>query len=627
MTGGQKFDGPLSVPDIVRQVAAEGVERIVVVTDEPEKYRGVTLLPGVPVHHRDELDRVQRELREFEGVSALVYDQTCAAEKRRRRKRGAFPDPQKRVVINELVCEGCGDCSVQSNCVSVEPLETEFGRKRTINQSSCNKDYSCVKGFCPSFVTVEGGRLRRGKGAADAGDDWLPLPEPALPAAERPFGILVTGIGGTGVVTIGALLGMAAHMEGKGVTVLDMTGLAQKNGAVMSHIRIAPRPEDLYSARIGSGEADAVIGCDMVVAASAEAQSKMASGRTRLAINSTEIPTAEFARNPDWVFPGADMQAELRAAVGAPNANFVDATALATALMGDAIATNPFMLGFAYQKGMVPVSAAAIERAIELNGVAVEANRKAFMWGRRAASDLARVQRVAIPAEVVPITQHLSRSVDEVIARRVEFLTDYQDAKYAARYRALVNRVRDAEAAQGLGTKLGEAVARYYFKLMAYKDEYEVARLFTRANFMQRINAAFEGDFALKFHLAPPALNRPDPVTGIAKKSEFGPWVLTAFKVLAKLKGLRGTAFDVFGKTAERRMERQLIADYERTVEEILARLRNNNHATAIAIASIPEEIRGYGHVKMRHLQAAKAKEAELLAEFRSPAPAPARAA
>jgi indolepyruvate ferredoxin oxidoreductase len=321
------------------------------------------------------------------------------------------------------------------------------------------------------------------------------------------------------------------------------------------------------------------------------------------------------------------MQSELRAAVGAANANFVDATALATALMGDAIATNPFMLGFAYQKGMVPVSAAAIERAIELNGVAVEANRKAFLWGRRAAHDLARVERVAIPAEVVPITQHLSRSVDEAIARRVDFLTEYQDAKYAARYRALVDRVREVEAAQGLGTKLGEAVVRYYFKLMAYKDEYEVARLYARVDFMQRVNATFEGDFSLKFHLAPPALNKPDPATGIAKKSEFGPWVLTAFKVLAKLKGLRGTALDVFGRTEERRIERQLIVDYEKTIDELLARLRRENYSTAVAIASIPEEIRGYGHVKARHLAAAKAKEAELLAAFRSPAPAPAKAA
>jgi indolepyruvate ferredoxin oxidoreductase len=627
MTGGQKVDGPLSVPDIVRQVAAEGVERIVVVTDEPEKYRGVALSPSTPVHHRDELDHVQRELREFNGVSVLVYDQTCAAEKRRRRKRGTFPDPQKRVFINDLVCEGCGDCSVKSNCVSVEPLETEFGRKRVINQSSCNKDYSCVKGFCPSFVTVEGGRPRRGKALAEGAEEWAPLPEPTLPATDRPYGILVTGIGGTGVVTIGAVLGMAAHIEGKGVTVLDMTGLAQKNGAVMSHIRIGNRPEDLYSARIASGEADAVIGCDLVVAAGAEAQSKMAAGRTRLAINSAEIPTAEFTRDPDWRFPASDMHTDVTAAVGAAAVEFVDGTRLATALMGDAIATNPFMLGFAYQKGLIPVSVAALERAIELNGVAVEANRKAFLWGRRAAYDLARVEQAARSAEVIPISQHLSRTLDEAIARRVAFLADYQDASYAGRYRALVGRVREAEAAKAHGTKLTEAVARYAFKLMAYKDEYEVARLYARPEFVQQLNAAFEGDFKLKFHLAPPLLNKPDPVTGEARKSEFGPWVLAAFRVLAKLKGLRGTALDIFGKTEERRMERQLIADYEKTVDGLLAKLDRERHATAVAIASIPEEIRGFGHIKMRSVKAAKAKEAQLRAAFESPAPAPAKAA
>jgi indolepyruvate ferredoxin oxidoreductase len=627
MTGGQRIDGPLNVPMIVDQVAAEGVERIVVVTDEPDKYRGVALKGGAPVEHRDDLDRVQRDLREYRGVSVLVYDQTCAAEKRRRRKRGTFPDPQKRVFINDLVCEGCGDCGVKSNCVSVEPLETEYGRKRTINQSSCNKDYSCVKGFCPSFVTVEGGRVRRGKAASDGVDDWGPLPEPQRPVIGAPYGILVTGIGGTGVITVGALLGMAAHLEGKGVSVLDMTGLAQKNGAVMSHLRIANRPEDLYAARIGAGEADCVIACDMVVAAGAEAQSKMQAGRTHLVVNSAEVPTAEFTRNPDWLFPGSDMQSELRGAVGATNADFIDATRLATALMGDAIATNPFMLGYAYQKGLVPVAAAAIDRAIELNGVAVEANRKAFLWGRRAAQDPARVEKVATPAEVIPIAQHLSRSLDETIARRVDFLTDYQNVAYAARYRALVERARRVETDRGLGTKLAEAVARYYFKLMAYKDEYEVARLYTRPEHLQRLNATFEGDFRLRFHLAPPLLNRPDPVTGEARKSEFGPWVLTAFKVLARLKGLRGTAFDVFGRTAERRTERQLIADYERTADELLTRLSRDNHATAVAIASIPEEIRGYGHVKARHLKGAKAKEAELLAAFRSPAPTAAKAA
>jgi indolepyruvate ferredoxin oxidoreductase len=627
MTGGQRVDGPLTVPMIVDQVAAEGVERIVVVTDEPDKYRGVTLKGGVPVRHRDDLDAVQRDLREFAGVSVLVYDQTCAAEKRRRRKRGTFPDPQRRVFINELVCEGCGDCGVKSNCVSVEPLETEFGRKRAINQSSCNKDYSCVKGFCPSFVTVEGGRVRRGKALADGGDDWGPLPEPQLPVLDGPYGVLVTGIGGTGVITVGALLGMAAHIEGKGVSVLDMTGLAQKNGAVMSHVRIADRPEALYSARIAAGDANAVIACDMVVAASAEAQSKMQPGRTRLVVNSAEVPTADFTRNPDWVFPAGDMQSEIRDAVGAAGADFVDATRLATALLGDAIATNPFMLGYAYQKGLVPVTAAAIERAIELNAVAVDANRKAFLWGRRAAHDLARVERIAAPPEVIPIAQHLSRSLDEVIARRVEFLTEYQDASYAARYRRLVDRVRAAESGQGLGAKLTEAVARCYFKLMAYKDEYEVARLYARPEFLQRVNGAFDGEFKLKFHLAPPLLNKPDPVTGEARKSEFGPWMLTAFRVLAKLKGLRGTALDVFGRTEERRTERQLIADYERTIDEVLGRLDRDRLATAVAIASVPEEIRGFGHVKMRHLKAAKAKEAELLAALRSPTAAPAKAA
>jgi indolepyruvate ferredoxin oxidoreductase len=626
MTGGQRVDGPLSVPMIVSQVAAEGVEKIVVVTDEPEKYHGVALKPAVPVRHRDDLDAVQRELREYPGVSILVYDQTCAAEKRRRRKRGTFPDPQKRAFINELVCEGCGDCSVQSNCVSVEPLETEFGRKRTINQSSCNKDYSCVKGFCPSFVTVEGGRVRRGKALAEGADGWPQLPEPAPASIERPYSILVTGIGGTGVITVGALLGMAAHIEGKGVSVLDMTGLAQKNGAVMSHVRIARRPEDIHAVRIAAGEADCVIGCDMVVAAGAEAQSKMQTGRTRLVINSAAVPTAEFTRNPNWLFPGADMQSELKAAVGAANAEFVDATRLATALMGDAIATNPFMLGFAYQRGFVPVSAAAIERAIELNGVAVEANKQSFLWGRRAAHEPARVEKVATPAEVIPISQHLSRSLDELIARRAEFLTDYQDAAYAGRYRALVNRVRQTESDRGLGAKLTEAVARYFFKLMAYKDEYEVARLYTRPEFAQRLQATFEGDYTLKFHLAPPILAKPDPVTGVPRKREFGPWMMSAFKVLATLRGLRGTALDPFGRTEERRMERQLIADYEQTVEELLAKLDRDNHATAVAIASVPDEIRGYGHIKLRTLKTAKANEADLLAAFRSPR-SPAKAA
>jgi indolepyruvate ferredoxin oxidoreductase len=626
MTGGQKVDGPLTVPMIVAQVAAEGVERVVVVTDEPEKYASVALPGSVPVRHRDELDAVQRELREYSGVSVLVYDQTCAAEKRRRRKRGTFPDPAKRAFINEAVCEGCGDCGEKSNCVSVEPLETEFGRKRQINQSACNKDFSCVKGFCPSFVTVEGGKLR--KGAASGRDAALPaLPAPVLPDLAETHDILVTGIGGTGVITIGQILGMAAHLEGKGVTVLDQTGLAQKNGAVVSYVRIAQRPEQLHAPRITAGGAEAVIGCDLVVSASGEALSKMHAGHTRAVVNRACAPTADFTHKPDWEFPEAAMERAIVDGVGAGNASFVDASRIATALMGDAIATNMFMLGYAWQKGLVPVSEAAILRAVELNAVAVEANCKSFLWGRYAAHEPEAVEKYARPAEVIPLDSRPSRTLDEAVARRVEFLTGYQDARYAARYRALVDRVRSAEAAQGLGTKLTEAVARGYFKLMAYKDEYEVARLYSRPEFLQRIRATFDGDFRLKFHLAPPLLNRPDPVTGEARKSEFGPWMLGAFRVLAKLKDLRGTALDVFGRTEERRMERRLIVDYERTIDELLAKLDRERHATAVAIARIPEEIRGFGHVKMRNLKTAKEKEAALLAAFRSPAPAPAKAA
>jgi indolepyruvate ferredoxin oxidoreductase len=632
MTGGQQVDGQLSVPQITRQLAAEGVEKIVVVTDEPHKYGARQgFAPGVPVHHRDQLDRVQREVRDWSAahsaVSAIIYDQTCAAEKRRRRKRGTFPDPQKRAFINELVCEGCGDCGIKSNCVAVEPLETEFGRKRVINQSACNKDFSCVNGFCPSFVTVEGGRPRRGKALASGAESWPDLPEPTLPTTSAPYNILVTGIGGTGVVTIGALLGMAAHLEGKGVSVLDMTGLAQKNGAVTSHIRVGRRPEDIHAVRVAAGEADLVLGCDMLVAAGSEALAKMQTARTRLVINSAEVPTADFTRNPEWTFPGGDMQAELKGAVGAGSADFVDGTRIATALMGDAIATNLFMLGFAWQKGLVPVSAAAIERAIELNGVAVEANRTAFTWGRRMAHDPKAVEKVASPADIIPISHRVSRNLDELVARRAEFLIGYQDAAYAERYRKLVNRVRQVEADRVGGTRLTEAVARYYFKLLAYKDEYEVARLFTRPDFMQRVDGAFEGDFKLRFHLAPPLIAKPDPVTGEPRKRAFGPWMMSVFRLLARLKGLRGTALDIFGYSDERRRERELIVDYEQALEEILAGLGRDNHATAVAIASIPEEIRGFGPVKARHLEKAKVHEAALLTRFRAAGGAPEKAA
>src|SRR5215510_5578107 len=467
MTGGQRHDGPLDPAMISRQIAAEGVRPIIVVTDEPEKYpHGTSWASGVTIRHRDELDSVQRELRETPGVSALIYDQTCASEKRRRRKRNEYPDPAKRVVINERVCEGCGDCSVKSNCLSVEPLETEYGRKRTINQSSCNKDYSCLKGFCPSFVTVEGGRLKKGKSAAKGGEEFPPIGEPALAPPENAYGILVTGIGGTGVITIGQIIGVAAHLEGKGVSVLDMSGLAQKYGAVMSHVQVAPSAQDIHATRLDTGGAHLVLGCDLVVTASTEALAKMAPSRTRALVNASVTPTAEFVRNPNWQLPGSDLQREIRESVQVTD--FVAATELATGLMGDAIATNMFMLGYAYQKGWVPLAGESLERAIELNGVAVEFNKKSFLWGRRAAADQEKVRRIATPAEVIPIDQHFSRNLDELVERRATFLSEYQDAAYADRYRSLVDRVRSLEQDKTGSSKLAEAVARYFHKLLAY---------------------------------------------------------------------------------------------------------------------------------------------------------------
>jgi indolepyruvate ferredoxin oxidoreductase len=625
MTGGQPVDGPISPAIIARQVAAEGVEKIVVVSDEPDKYPSGYFATGIAIHHRDDLDKVQRELRDTAGCTVLLYDQTCAAEKRRRRKRGKYPDPAKRVFINELVCEGCGDCGVKSNCVSVAPVETEFGRKRTIDQSSCNKDFSCVNGFCPSFVTVEAGGLRKPK-RADA-LDVTALPDPAVPVTTEPYGILVTGIGGTGVVTIGALLGMAAHLAGKGCSVLDMTGLAQKNGAVVSHVRIADTPERIHATRIAAGEAKLVLACDILTGVGDEAVAKMQRGVTKALVNTALVMPAEFTRNADLKFPLGSMEHEIRDAVAPGDAEFLDATRLATGLMGDSIATNLFMVGFAYQRGLIPLGEDAILRAIELNGAAVESNKQSFRWGRLAAVDPARVAAAAVPASAKPDSQRLSESVDEMIARRAAFLTDYQDAAYARRYTDFVAKVRAAETARLSGkTALTEAVARYYFKLLAIKDEYEVARLYTDGDFLKRVAAQFEGDYKLNFHLAPPLSNKPDPVTGEAKKSTYGPWMMTAFRVLAKMKWLRGTALDVFGKTHERRTERRLITDYEALIDELLPRLAAHNHAIAAELASIPEHIRGYGHVKDRHLKAAKTKEAALVASFRAAAPGAAAA-
>jgi indolepyruvate ferredoxin oxidoreductase len=629
MTGGQPLDGSLTVPRVARQLAAEGVGPIVVVSDEPEKYApGTDFPPGATVRHRDDLDAVQRDLRELKGVTAIVYDQTCAAEKRRRRKRGRFPDPAKRVVINDLVCEGCGDCSTASNCVSITPVETEFGRKRAIDQSSCNKDFSCLKGFCPSFVTVEGGSLRK-RSAGDIGEADLPaLSDPTLPALDEPYGILVTGVGGTGVVTIGALIGMAAHLEGKGVTVLDMTGLAQKGGAVLSHVRIALSPDAIAAVRIANGGAHLLLGCDLVVSASGEAVSKLRPGHSRAVVNSHQTMTGDFTRNPDLAFPGRELSRAVTAAVGQGGAEFLDATGLATGLLGDSLATNLFMLGFAYQRGLVPVSAEAIDRAIELNGAAVDFNRRAFRWGRRAAVDRELVAARATPASVMPDSHHRSETLDEAIVRRITFLTRYQNAAYAQRYADWVERMRAAETASLAGsTSLTDAVARALFKLMAYKDEYEVARLYTDSDFLKRVGEQFEGDYKLRFHLAPPLIADRDPTSGHPTKREYGPWMLIAFRVLARLKGLRGTSFDIFGRTEERRAERRAITDYEATLGEIIANLSAATHATAVELASLPQEIRGFGHVKEANRRRVATRAASLLARLRDPAVAPALAA
>ena len=621
MTGGQTNEGGLNVPQIARQVAAEGASRVIVVSDEPWKYPKDTDWPrGLTVHHRDELDALQRDLTTVPGVSVLIYDQTCAAEKRRRRKRGTFPDPDKRVVINDLVCEGCGDCGVKSNCVSVQPLMTEWGRKRTIDQSSCNKDYSCLNGFCPSFVTVHGAKLKKGEGVAHP-ENWPALPAPSLPLTNHPYSIIVTGIGGTGIVTIGAIVGMAAHLEGKGAGVIDMAGLAQKGGAVYSHIRIANTPEEIHAIRVAAGSADLVLGGDSVVAGTKKVLGAIKAGHTRVVVNTAEFLPGDFTRNADFSLPTERLKRAISAAAGPGQSHFVDASRLATALLGNSIGSNMFMLGYAFQAGALPLSAEAIEKAIEMNGEAVAMNVAAFRYGRRAAVDPAALEALVKPAPgLANESLRLSQSFAETVDRRVAFLTAYQSARYARRYLALVEKIKATEAVKAPGQcALTEAVARYLFKLMAYKDEYEVARLYTDTSFVERVKNTFDGDnLRFEFHLAPPLLARRDKVTGEPKKMSFGPWMLGAFRVLAKFKFLRGTPLDPFGYTAERRTERRLIAEYCDLLADIAERLTPDNHDLAVALAALPEKIRGFGHVKQRHLTAAKAEEAALREQFRA---------
>ncbi len=632
MTGGQPVDGQTSVPQIARQVEAEGVKRLVVVSDEIGKYDGHHgLFPaGTTFHDRSELDAVQRELREIAGVTVLIYDQTCAAEKRRRRKKGEFPDPNKRIFINESVCEGCGDCGQASNCLSVVPVETDFGRKRAIEQSSCNKDFSCVNGFCPSFVSVHGAKLKKRAGAAfgpaDLAREIAAIQPPATWSWTGPFDMLVTGVGGTGVVTVGALVTMAAHLEGKQSSVLDFMGFAQKGGAVLSFVRVAPTQDLLNQVRIDTQQADVLLACDMVVGASADALATVKAGRTVILANTHELPTAAFVRNPDASLQADSLLAKMRHAVGegAGLLASIDAQDIAQRLMGDTMPSNIVMLGACWQRGLVPVSFEALMRAIELNGVAVENNKTAFALGRLAIAAPEALRRLAGEQAGSAVQWFNFDQLDDkdgqpgLISRRKAFLTEYQDAAYASRYEALVQRVRAAESAlgdAGKGLRLTKAVARYYAKLLAIKDEYEVARLYTDGKFEAALKAQFEDWDHLSFHMAPPLIAKPG-ADGRAKKVELGSWTFKALKTLAKFKGLRGSALDLFGKTEERRIERQLIRDYEALVDELLVHLNADKLDVAIKLARLPEGIRGYGHVKLANVVTVRAQWKDLLDRF-----------
>ena len=619
MTGGQPNEGKLTPWAIANQVAAEGAERVVVVTDEPEKYDSSTNWPPyTKIHHRSELGPVQQELAAIKGVTVMIYDQTCASEKRRRRKRGAFPDPDKRIVINEQVCEGCGDCGVKSNCVAVGAVETEFGRKRQIDQSACNKDFSCVNGFCPSFVTVHGGKLKTGKSAPGIGAQLPQIPEPKLPALEGSYGIIVTGVGGTGVVTVGAVLGMAAHMEGKGTAIIDMAGLAQKGGEVSSHLRIAPTPDDIKSIRIAASGADLILGCDMVTASTQKVLGSIEKGRTTVVLNSHEKLSGEFTQNVDFSFPTQRIIKTLEKTAGIEKTSVVEAEKLAVALFGDAIASNMFMLGFAWQNGGLPVSEKAIMSAIELNGVQIPMNQAAFQWGRVAAHDQSLLPENDRPVADVLEHRKQSETVDEVIERRIARLSAYQNTAYANRFAKRMAQVKQAEeSAGGKKGELTKAVAHNLYKLMAIKDEYEVARLYSNGDFLKQVSSQFESWDSFEFHLAPPLFTKRDDKGHLIKK-QYGPWMMKAYGWLARARFLRGGAFDVFGYTAERKMERELLADYEVVLDEIVVELNGKNLKAAVELAKYPETIRGFGHVKERNAEKASNNRMRLRAGFKN---------
>lgn len=597
MTGGQPVDGPISVADIAHQVRAEGVGHIVILSDDPSRHDVARMPAGIVIGHRDTLDQVQRSLREMPGCTVLIYEQTCAAEKRRRRKRGTFPDPAKRLFISKSVCEGCGDCSVQSTCVSLVPVDTEFGRKRAIDQSSCNKDYSCLNGFCPSFVTVRGAEPRKPAAVTIDQDRLASLPEPLVAAIPADgFNIMVTGIGGTGVVTIGALIGMAAHIEHKAMSLFDMTGMSQKNGAVYSHVRIGRSPADITTQRLNQESADLLLAFDLVAALAPESANTLKAGRTRTLANSNVTATAAFQFDRNAEFDALALRGRLRRLLGTDQVDAVDASALALAVLGDTIGANLFMVGFAAQKGLLPVGVAAIEQAVQLNGVAVAFNLRALRLGRLYAVDPAYVTGLAASTPDTPSV--IPSTWEEVVEHRTRHLAEYQNQALADRYRALVERVRIAEQ----GTAPGESdltltVARNYARLLAYKDEYEVARLLSSRELKSELKRTFADGAKISFNLAPPIMGGV-PVNGRPPKREFGPWILPVFKIMAKMRGLRGTAFDPFGRTAERKAERDLIAHYEALVETVCAQLSADNRPRAIALLALADTIRGYGPVK-----------------------------
>ena len=615
MTGGQPVDGALSVEQMILQLKGEGVERIALVSDDPGRHRDVTRVKGLTISHRDDLIAIEEELRDTEGCTVLIYEQTCAAENRRRRKKGLMEDPDVRVIINPEVCEGCGDCGVQSNCLSVIPLETELGRKRQIDQSACNKDYSCVKGFCPSFVTVTGGELKKREAGMDA-TDWEALPEPVVAdSGKRPWNIVVTGVGGTGVLTVAAVVAMAAHIEGKGCATMNQTGLAQKFGAVVSHVRVGETQAAINAVRIPAGDADLLLGCDLVVAAGDEAIAKVNAERSYAVVNDFSSATAEFVSDPDVKIPTDSMKALIESEVGAGKVSFVEATELATGVLGDSIASNLFLLGFAMQRGLLPVSREALEQAIRLNGVAVDFNLKALTWGRRAALDLQRVELAAgRRREFTPLTDP-----EEIIADRKRRLVDYQSPAYAAEYETFVHRIRSAEkrASDDPGLPFTRAVARSLFKLMAYKDEYEVARLYTDGTFKRYLTDVFEGDYSLNFHLMPPIFAPVDTATGLPGKRRFPGFTSLMFRILAPFRFLRGTRFDPFGYRRERIEERQTLKEYRELFAKLAFDLDGENLASAVQIAELPMQIRGYGHVKSTNLAKMNTRKDILLRQFR----------